>query len=193
MKKLLIFALPIVLLAACTTQSPQSTPTPTTDISYIIQNTTQPIIPDDWKSYTNTDLGISFLYPTEYGDPKLTNNELISFTSPLESNRPVKAQEGLLATELKVEIYIVKNYSKSVEDAAKEADSQSEELSTRFDTKEWRTLAGQKAYYRKGSGLGTFENFIVVANNKSYTIAKYPAETSRQAEFDTFLKSINFK
>jgi hypothetical protein len=188
MNKILYIPLILLTLTACSArQTSQNTTPPVSQTPA----TTIPTSTPSTSFYTNPQLGVSFSYPTTYQAPKLSNNELISLISPLDPNRHSK-NSGLSETELKVEIYVVKNYGKNVEEAAKEADKQSDELGTRFDTKEWRSLAGQKAYYRKGSGLGTFENYILVVNNNSYTIAKYPAETTRQSEFDSLLQTIQF-
>ncbi len=194
MNKLHAVIICALLFSACTPlKTLENTPAPVQPT--IAQPTATPIaqqIPSTWKTYTNAQLGVSFSYPPEYAEPNITNNELISLISPLEANKSPKQQEGLASTELKVEIYVTKNYTKTIEEAAIEQDEQAKQNNTTFEIQDWRTLAGTKAYYRKGSGLGTFENYFVISNNKLYTIAKYPDTTSRQPEFELFLQSLKF-
>jgi len=141
------------------------------------------LVPTGWLSFNSPQLGIAFAYPADY-DPPMEQSGYLSLLSPIEINEDKNYM--LQNNELKIEI---------VKEASKPNDSPQQ---CRLDhTLGESTILSQSEIIVDGvvtenvvwEGMGTGQFICVIKNNFRYLINKYPAQTSRQAEFDQFLAS----
>lgn len=182
----------LIIITGCTAKpAPASSAVPTAKASTPIETTIpSSSISTALKTYTNSNFGISFKYPPNYGEPTVLNNELISFISPLASRGP-KEQEGLKSTELKVEIYI--KPLKSGDTLAGFVQEINQQQETTVLTKKDLPINNLKYHYQRVRGLGEVDNYFTITKKYRVIIAKYPAETLREYEFESMLNSLTFK
>jgi hypothetical protein len=180
-----------ILVSACTnTSKPTATPSePTTSTSPL---PTAGYNYTGWKTYSNPEYGVEFKYPADYTEPSFTGTSLLSLMSPLSPNRPSKGQ-NLQNDEVKVELYFGETsqgdtLEKFVIDQNGDAAKQNYEVSNEKDI----TVNNKKIHYRRVRGYGLNDNYFVLTKKYRIVIAKYPAETTRQSEFEQILNSFTF-
>jgi hypothetical protein len=140
----------------------------------------------EWKKYTNKEAGIEFSYPPNYTVAPESDGEYISVMSPLNENRGKGYQ--LQAGELKFEIYI----SENTEGYNVHTFSQNAAETTDVIDQRSLVVGGQPAVEIRWRGMGDGETVYVIANNKKYSLSKYPMETSRNEEYEKILQSVTF-
>lgn len=136
-----------------------------------------------WTSFISDQLGISFEYPSSYDKP-VEQSGYLSILSPLD---PPKDKSGMVQdTELKIEI--IKEASPA-NDSPNQCWQDHTFGETTISSKSPIVVDGVTTENMVWEGMGTGQFICVIKNNFRYLINKYPAETTRQAEFDQFLQS----
>lgn len=152
----------------------------------LVTNSPSPNPTINWQTFGSQALGFTFQYPAEYAAPQERENYL-SLISPLnpDRGRGFEAQNG----ELKIEIVV---------EPGQENDST---LKCWNDhSSEGGRLTGQSEIFFNGAktmllnweGLGTGQFLCVNHNGRRYLINKYPAETTRQGEYNNILATFKF-
>jgi hypothetical protein len=135
-------------------------------------------------TYISVEKGIEFKYPSNY---KLEESQnYVSIISPLLP--PTKAYE-LRDGELKMEIYL--NPMQGEDSLDKYISDMSGNIEE-GNINERIKVSGKDVAHIVYSTMGSGENYYLLNHNYRVSIAKYPAKTSRQPEFNQILSSFKF-
>lgn len=158
---------------------------PTPSLEPIVQPSQMPIVNTDlipgWKTYNNEGL-FMFNYPGEYAESGM------GIISPLNATRNQK-DTTLQNGELKLEFYPEKfERDMTVESCWRDHSSGGAEILSKkkvnIGNVSYETIIWQ--------GLGTGEFTCIVNNGYRILINKYPAETTRQGEYEKILSTFKF-
>ncbi len=173
---------------------------PVVDLSQTTAITTPlPIVNYNGK-YINTDFGFNFDYPKNYSltENSPTNNSetlYLSLMSPVDlTNRKGYSMQG---NELKVEIWVSPNTANQTleEYFAKQLKSIEDDpsgIGGKVISTNGLTIGGYPAKYLEWQGNGTGITYYLFYKNNIITIAKYPAETLLQSDFNQILSTFKF-
>lgn len=168
----------------------QITPTVPANVHYLFPKPTDEMA--GWKTYTSTELNITFKYPPEYKLPE-ENDNYISLISPL--NPEPKKGYQLKNGELKIEIYTSDaNPNESLIELIKKKKEQSDSLGAdvKIIKEEEIFIDNIKAIKQTWEGTETGQTILFIKNNKEFGIIKYPAVTTRDYEFNQILSTFKF-
>jgi hypothetical protein len=166
--------------------SSESAPTLTTDKSSneALTNGTE----DDWRTYSNVNLGISFNYPSNYRFLSESDHSVDIF-SPLD---PQKPSLDISSNDLRVTIdkeLAWKN--QTLDQFIKNRLGQDSRINHRAEA----MIGGFNAVEVQSQSLNTGDegiDFFLSKDGYFYIISKTPLETSRQNEFDQILSTFKF-
>lgn len=145
---------------------------------------------EDLRLYTNTKLGVSFNYPSSYKISSESDNS-VQLLSPLDPKYPCCDLEE---SELKVTIEKIMSTKGGTLDKFVDFQFQGNsdiKVLAKSETK----VGGLRAVVIRSQSLNTGGegmDYFVSSGNYVYVISKQPAKTSRQAEFDQILSTLNF-
>lgn len=151
------------------------------------------VIPTEKIVYWDTfsALGITFKYPNTYRLSEVSEESgSVSIYSPKDKNMP----ETLAVTdkELKITIHSSKKneYSGLKQILKENTTNQNAYYSHGVSDQQIIRVNDTEAYYERGL---QYLQYIFYHDHKAIIVTKYPAQSSRDNEFDTFLKSLKFK
>ena len=154
-----------------------------------IENIPTPVITklnDDWNSYKTEAMNILFEYPATYETIEERIDYLAIYSPPIP-NRPPKVT-SVVDGELKIEIYVS---DAKIPDSSEQCWYDHNSATSVLD-QEITTVGGVKGILYTWEGVGTGQSICLIKDNKRYSIVKYPANTSRQDEYEHFLSTFRF-
>ena len=154
-----------------------------------IENIPTPVITklnDDWNSYKTEAMNILFEYPATYETIEERIDYLAIYSPPIP-NRPTKVT-SVVDGELKIEIYVS---DAKIPDSSEQCWYDHNSATSVLD-QEITTVGGVKGILYTWEGVGTGQSICLIKDNKRYSIVKYPANTSRQDEYEHFLSTFRF-